>query len=92
MLIVADPEAAPGFLHASLFLFFMGLGGSVLNVNTIVPLATSGFFYVFTFFAPVPISAITYQNSFSGPIWYLTQKLSGCRYKAWFDVPTNRNL
>jgi hypothetical protein len=59
MLIVADPEAAPGFLHASLFLFFMGLGGSVLNVNTIVPLATSGFFYVFTFFAPVPISAIT---------------------------------
>ena len=55
MPIVAD--AVPGLLHVSLFLFFVGLSDSVLNINTAVgisttiPIAISGFLYVFTTFA-----------------------------------------
>ena len=33
-------EVVPGLLHISLFLFFAGLGDSLLNVNTTVGLST----------------------------------------------------
>jgi len=80
-------ESVPGLLHVSLFLFFVGLSDSVLNINTTVgisttiPIAISGFLYVFTTFAPVIYPQSPYQTSFSGPIWYLVQKLGGRRYK-----------
>jgi len=41
-------EATPGLIHISVFLFFMGLGDTILNVNTtvgittVIPIATSG--------------------------------------------------
>ncbi|KAI0266272.1 hypothetical protein BGY98DRAFT_926651, partial [Russula aff. rugulosa BPL654] len=44
-------EAVPGFLHVSLFLFFAGLGDSLLKINTkvalstIVPIGVSGLLY-----------------------------------------------
>src|ERR1700761_1637362 len=34
-------EAVPGLLHVSLFLFFVGLGDSTLNINTTVGLTTA---------------------------------------------------
>ncbi len=52
-------EAVAGLLHVSLFLFFVGLGDSVLNINTIVgvsttiPIGISGLLYIFTTFAPI---------------------------------------
>src|SRR5579863_7701490 len=52
-------EAVPGLLHVSLFLFFVGLGDSVLNINTTVGttttvlIAITGFLYVLTTFALV---------------------------------------
>ncbi len=85
MPIVAD--SVPGLLHVSLFLFFVGLSESALNINTAVGISTTsliaigGLLYIFTIFAPVIYPQSPYQNSFSGPIWYLVQKLGGRRYK-----------
>ena len=80
-------EAVPGLLHASLFLFFVGLGDSVLDINTIVgvsttiPIGINGLLYIFTTFARIIYPQSPYQNSFSGVIWYLIQRLHGRRFK-----------
>ena len=80
-------EAVPGFLHISLFLFFIGLGDSLLKINTkvalsaIVPISISGLLYIFTTFAPIIYPQSPYQNSFSGILWYLFQKLRDRRFK-----------
>ena len=65
-------ESVPGLLHFSLFLFFAGLGDSLLNINlkvaicTIVPIGVSSLLYIFTIFAPIIYPQSPYQNSFSG--------------------------
>ncbi|KAI0251660.1 hypothetical protein BJV78DRAFT_1125927, partial [Lactifluus subvellereus] len=65
-------EAVPGLVHVSLFLFLIGLGDSLLNINTTVGLSTtipigiSGLFYVFMMFAPIIYPKSPYRNSFSG--------------------------
>ena len=80
-------KAVPGFLHISLFLFFMGLGTSLLNINTIValsaiiPIGVSSLLYSFTTFAPIIYPQSPYQNSFSGILWFLFQMLHGRRLK-----------
>jgi hypothetical protein len=80
-------EAVPGFLHISLFLFFAGLGNSLLNINTkvalstIVPIGISGLLYIFTIFAPILYPQSPYQNSFSSLFWCLIQKLRGRRFR-----------
>ena len=85
MPMVAD--AVPGLLHISLFLFFGGLGNSLLNINTkvalstIVPIGVSGLLYMFTTFAPIIYPQSPYQNSFSGIFWYFFQKSHGRRFK-----------
>ncbi|KAF8502930.1 hypothetical protein F5888DRAFT_1607532, partial [Russula emetica] len=61
-------EGVPGFLHISLFLFFAGLGDSLLNINTkvvlstIVPIGISGLLYIFAIFAPIIYPQSPYQN------------------------------
>ena len=80
-------EAVPRFLHISLFLFFMGLGDSLLHINTkvalstIVPISVSALLYIFTTFSPIIYPQSPYQNSFSGIFWYLIQKSCGRRFK-----------
>ena len=80
-------EAVPGFLHISLFLFFAGLGNSLLDVNTevalstIAPIGICGLLYIFTAFAPIIYPQSPYQNSFSGIFWYLNQKSRGRRFR-----------
>src|SRR5712672_1029626 len=80
-------DVVPGFLHVSLLLFFLGLGDSLLNINTkvalstIVPIGISGLLYMFTVFAPILYPQSPYQNLFSGILWYLTQKLHGRRFR-----------
>jgi hypothetical protein len=67
-------EAVPGLLHVSLFLFFVGLGDSVLDINTIVgvsttiPIGINGLLCIFTTFARIIYPQSPYQNSFSGVI------------------------
>jgi hypothetical protein len=80
-------EAVPGFLHVSLFLFFAGLGDSLLNINTnvalttIVPIGISGLLYIFTILAPIIYPQSPYQNIFSGILWYVIQKSRGRRFR-----------
>ena len=80
-------EAVPGLLHVSLFLFFVGLADSTLNINTAIGLSTTipigicGLLYLFITLAPVIYPQSPYQTSFSGVIWYAIQKLRGRRYK-----------
>ena len=82
-------ESVPGLLHTSLFLFFVGLGDFVMNINTTVGLSTtipigiSRLMYIFTIFAPVIHPQSSYQNSFSGLVWYIIQKskLFGRRFR-----------
>jgi len=80
-------EAVPGLLHVSLFLFLVGLGDFVLHINTTVglwtaiPIGFSGLLYTFTTLAPIIYPQSPYQNSFSGLIWYLIQRLHVRTYK-----------
>ena len=80
-------EAVPRFLHTSLFLFFAGLGDSLLDFNThvalstIVPIGFGILLYIFMIFAPTVYPQSPYQNSFSGIFWYLFQKLGGRRFR-----------
>ncbi|KAF8502921.1 hypothetical protein F5888DRAFT_1668231 [Russula emetica] len=80
-------EVVPGLLNISLFLFFAGLGDSLLNINTkvalgtIVPIGISGLLYIFTIFAPIIYPQSPYQNSLSSTFWYLFQKLRGWRFR-----------
>ncbi|KAI9459259.1 hypothetical protein BJY52DRAFT_1119023, partial [Lactarius psammicola] len=74
-------ESVPGLVHVSLFLFFVGLGDSLLSVNTtvgvttIVPITICGLLYVFSMFVPVIKPQSPFRNPFSGLIWYLRQKI-----------------
>ena len=83
----AVAEAVPGLLHVSLFLFFVGLADSTLNINTAIGLSTTipigicGLLYFFITLAPVIYPQSPYQTSFSGVIWYVIQTLRGRRYK-----------
>jgi uncharacterized protein DUF6535 len=51
-------EAVPGYLHVSLFLFFVGLTDSLFNINTtvgistVVPIGTCGLLCILTTFLP----------------------------------------
>lgn len=80
-------EAVPGLLHFSLFLFFAGLGDTLLNINTtvglstIIPIGIGGLLYICTIFAPIIYPQSPYQNSFSGVIWHLFQKLRWRKYR-----------
>ena len=74
-------EAVPALLQLSLFLFFIGLGDSLLNINksvglcVISPLGYSGLLYIFIIFSFIIDRQSPFQNPFSGVIWYLFQKL-----------------
>ena len=79
MLVVA--ESVPGFIHVSLFLFFLGIIDSLLSlyttigITTIVPITICGLFYVLCTFAPIFDSQSPFQTPLSSLIWYLTRKL-----------------
>jgi hypothetical protein len=79
-------EFVPGLVHMSLFLFFLGLGDSLFNLNTTIgitttiPIAVCSLLYVFCTFAPVLYPQSPFRNSFSSLIWYLIQKVHARRY------------
>ena len=79
-------ESVPGLVHVSLILFFIGLGDTLLSLNTtvgittIIPIALCGLLYVLSTFAPIINPQSPFQNPFSGLIWYLKQKVHPRRY------------
>ena len=84
MLTVA--ESVPGLLHASVFLFFVGLIDSLLSLNTtvgittIVPITICGLFYVLSTFAPIVDPKSSFKTPLSSLIWYLIRKLHPLPY------------
>ncbi len=74
-------ESVPGLVHVSLFLFFVGLGDSLLALNTtiaittIVPIGICGVGYVLSTFTPIISPQSPFQNPFSRIVWYLKQKV-----------------
>ena len=74
-------RSVPGLVHVSLFLFFLGLGDTLLSLNTtvgvttIVPITICSSLYVLSMFAPVINPRSPFRNPFSGLIWYLKQKV-----------------
>src|SRR6267378_1713001 len=81
-------EIVPGLIHVALFLFFVGLGDTLLSVNTAVgvttaiPIVACGLLYVFSMFTPVIDPQAPFQSSFSGLIWSLAQKMHP---RSYFD-------
>src|SRR5713226_9009621 len=79
-------EAIPGCLHHSLFLFFIGLADSLFNINTTVGISTTvpiglcSLLYILSTFLPIISPQLSYQNSFSGIIWSLLQRLRVRKY------------
>ena len=79
-------ESVPGFVHVSLFLFFIGLGDTLLSLNTtigittIIPISLCGLFYVLSMFAPIINPQSPFKNPFSGLVWYLKQMVHPRRY------------
>jgi hypothetical protein len=79
-------ESVPGLIHVSLFLFFLGLGDSLLSIKTtvgvtsIVPITICGLLYVLSMFAPILNPQSPFRNPFSGLIWYLKQKVHPRHY------------
>ncbi|KAI9438739.1 hypothetical protein H4582DRAFT_1950621 [Lactarius indigo] len=73
-------EAVPGLIHLSLFLFFIGLGDSILNISTtvgvttIVPICICGSFYLYTVLAPVWNPQSPYRNPYSVLILYAIRR------------------
>ena len=84
-------EAVPGFLHVSLFLFFVGLCDFVLNIDTTigiyttVPIAITGLLYIsatfFPFFRPQSPYQTWFSTIFSVAIWYPKKIWDDLRYK-----------
>ncbi|KAI0261944.1 hypothetical protein BC834DRAFT_413694 [Gloeopeniophorella convolvens] len=76
-------EAVPALIHVSLFLFFMGLGDFLFNLNTttaiftIIPVSLCTSIYILGTVGPVMSPQLPFQTPFSGIFWYLVQKLGG---------------
>ncbi|KAH8985736.1 hypothetical protein EDB86DRAFT_2832958 [Lactarius hatsudake] len=92
-------EAAPRLIHVSVFLFFLGLGDSMLNTNTAVGITTivliclGGLFYLYSVSAHLKNMQSPYQTLISRPIFILMQKLLSPYYDSRFlrkrRTPTN---
>jgi len=81
-------EAVPSLVHVALFLFFLGLADSLLSLNTtvgvttVIPISACGFLYIFSMFTPIINPQAPFQNSFSGLMWSLAQKVHP---RSYFD-------
>jgi len=70
-------EAAPGLVHVSVFLFFVGLGDAVLNINTtigvatIVPIIICGFVYLYSTVTSLTDPRSSYRSPFSRLMSYI---------------------
>ena len=79
-------RSVPGLVHISLFLFFVGLGDSLLAayttvaVTTIIPIAICGLLYISSMFSPILHPQSPFRNPFSGLIWYLKQRVHPRHY------------
>jgi hypothetical protein len=83
-------KAVTRLIHVSLFLFFLGFGDTVININitvgvaTIVPICLCGSFYLYSTTAHLRDLDSPYQTLISRPIFFLMQKFSRPYFGARF--------
>ena len=83
-------EVVPRLIHVSLVLFFLGLGDSMLSVNTIVgvttiiPIVSCGAFYLYSISAHLRDLQSPYQTLISRPIFFLMQRFPRSYFGARF--------
>jgi hypothetical protein len=83
-------EAVPGLIHISLLLFFLGLGDTILHIDTavfvftVVPIVVCVCFYLYCMIAPIWNPQSPYRTPFLGIIWYLIRKLQHNPYYSRF--------
>ncbi|KAI9432853.1 hypothetical protein H4582DRAFT_1036346 [Lactarius indigo] len=93
-------EQVPRLIHASLFLFFLGLGDSMLNINTTVGITTivliciCGSCYLYIVSAQLRNMQSPYKTLISSPIFFLMQTFPrpyfGNRFlRKWRTAPTS---
>ncbi|KAI9439395.1 hypothetical protein BJY52DRAFT_1195723 [Lactarius psammicola] len=92
-------EAVPRLIHVSLFLFFLGLGDSMLSTNTtvggttIVPICFCGSFYLYSVSGHLRDLQSPYKTLISRPIFFLMQKFPrpyfGARFLRKPRTPTS---
>ena len=72
--------AVPWFIYLSLILFFLGLGNSILRINTIVgvatvvPISICGFYYISSAITSITNPQWPYQNPLSNEMRLLVEK------------------
>ena len=75
-------ELVPGLIHLSLFLFFVGLSDSMLDihtavgVSTVVPICFCGSFYLYSVLAPVWNPQSPYRNPYSLLVLYAIHSIT----------------
>lgn len=80
-------EAAPGLIHVSVFLFFIGLGDATLNINTrvgiatLVPIILCGLVYLYSVVTSLMDPQSSYRSPFSRLIWYFLRN----RFRRTFE-------
>ena len=83
-------EAVPRLIYVSLALFFLGLGDSMLSVNTtvgvttILPIVFCGAFHLYSISAHLRDLQSPYQTLISRPIFFLMQKFPRSYFGARF--------
>ena len=83
-------DAVPRLIQISLFLFFLGLGDSMLNTNTtvgagtLVPIYLCGAFYLYSVSAHLRDLQSPIKTLISRPIFFLMQKLPRLYFGARF--------
>ena len=74
-------EFVPGLIHLSLFLFFVGLSDSILDIHTavgistVVPICFCGLLYLYSVLAPVWNPQSPYRNPYSLLVLYLIHSI-----------------
>ena len=79
--MLAIAEGAPGLIHISLFLFFMGLADFLWNtfaiagIITVVLVVLIATLYIFSTVVSIKNPQSPYRTSFTGLAWYITRKI-----------------
>ena len=85
--MLAIAEGAPGLIHVSLFLFFIGLADFLWNtfatvgIITVFPVVLIATLYIFSTVISIKKPQSPYRTSFTGLAWFITRKLHTRRCK-----------
>ena len=93
--MLAIAEGAPGLIHISLFLFFIGLADflwntlAIMGIITVFPVVLITTLYIFSTVISIKNPQSPYRTSFTGLAWYITRKLYTRRCKDRSGIQEN---